>query len=351
MFLRNAWYCAGWDHDVTQGSASLVARKIAGMRLVLYRRLDGQLIALEDRCPHRHAALSLGRKEGDTLRCMYHGMRFDSDGKCVEVPGQDTVPARACVRTFPVVEKDNWIWIWMGDPALADPSKICFSVGPGDPEWRVKTSQTRVQANYRLEIANLADLSHLAWVHENTLGGSRMYADVQPDFTPLANGLNTKFWVYSVPATAAMQHLFPPDALFDLSFDITHTFPCNWVMNLKIHVAGTQTEGPSNGQQLLDTWTCQAVTPRDEDSVDYYYSWGPRAEQDAPGLSDMMRETLDAAFIEDQHVLEAQHVRIKENPDIPGINIAIDAGPGRMLRLLDKLLAEEAEAETVAEAA
>lgn len=101
LFVRNAWYCAGWDYDVSQAKNAVVARKIAGERVVLYRKPDGAVVAMEDRCPHRHASLSLGRKEGDSLRCMYHGMKFGPDGQCTEVPGQSTIPEHACVRTFP----------------------------------------------------------------------------------------------------------------------------------------------------------------------------------------------------------------------------------------------------------
>ncbi|MGH8516338.1 MAG: Rieske 2Fe-2S domain-containing protein, partial [Panacagrimonas sp.] len=182
MFLKNAWYCAGWDSDVTTGKDALVSRKIANELLVLYRTTTGKLVAMADRCPHRQAALSLGRKEGDSLRCMYHGMKFSSDGVCTEIPGQSTIPERACVQTYPVVEKDNWIWVWMGEPTKADPNLICFSVGPGHPDWSIKTSQMRVNTNYRLEVANLADLSHLAWVHEQTVGGSPKYSSLKAQY-------------------------------------------------------------------------------------------------------------------------------------------------------------------------
>ncbi|MCC2626366.1 MAG: vanillate O-demethylase oxygenase [Thermomicrobiales bacterium] len=348
VFLKNAWYCAGWDYEVTCGKESLVTRKIANEHLVMFRTTTGKLVVLADRCPHRQAALSLGRKEGDTLRCMYHGMRFQADGTCVEVPGQSTIPERACVQTFPVVEKDNWIWVWMGDPAKADPNLICFSVGPGDPAWAIKTSKMRVNTNYRLEIANLADLSHLTWVHEQTVGGSIKYSSPKAQYTMTPRGLNTKFWVRNIPATAGFAHMFPPETMFDIGFDIEHTVPCNWIMHYTVHFAGTNTEGDSNGALVLDTWTCQTVTPRDADSVDYYYSMGPRKEQEFPGLSEMMRDTLDKAFREDAAVLEKQWERVKERPDAPQINIALDAGPGKMLWVLDKLLKQEAAEQRVA---
>lgn len=342
MFVKNAWYCAGWDYHVSQSRDAIVARRIAGERVVLYRKPDGGVVALEDRCPHRQAALSLGRKEGDTLRCMYHGLRFNAQGQCVEVPGQSTIPERACVRSFPVIEKDNWIWVWMGNPAKADPALIPFAMGPSEPGWNIKTSMMHVKTNYRWEISNLADLSHITWIHENTVGGSRKYTEVSPKFELTPRGLNTKFWVRSTPAAGAAKHLFPADALFDICFDIQHTIPCTWVLNYRMFTAGTATEGESNGKLILDTWSSQAVTPCDEDSVDYYYSWGTSKETDFPGAADMLREAVDVAFSEDAVQLEAQHVRMKEKPDLKLIDLPFDAGPGKMLWVLDRLLREEA---------
>lgn len=342
MFVKNAWYCAGWDYNVSLGRDAVVPRLIAGERVVLFRKPDGRLVAFEDRCPHRQAALSLGRKEGDTLRCMYHGLRFGADGRCVEVPGRDRIPERACVRVFPVVEKDNWIWVWMGDPVHTDEDLLPFAVGPGADGWYVGTSQMHVKTNYRLEIMNLADLSHLTWVHENTVGGSLKYAQTDPDFEILPRSLKTRYWVRSVEPTGAARHLFPAGTLFDMHFDITHTVPCTWVMHFRIFMAGTATSGNSDGALVLDTWTSQAVTPCDADSVDYYYAWGTSEATHVPGLSDMLREALDIAFREDATQLEAQHQRWREKPDHPMVALPFDHGPAHMIRILDRLLREEA---------
>ncbi|WP_420465466.1 Rieske 2Fe-2S domain-containing protein [Panacagrimonas sp.] len=354
MFVKNAWYNAGWDYlftqsqrnSLTQSKGALVARKIAGERVVLYRRPSGQLVALEDRCVHRQAALSLGQKEGDSIRCMYHGLRFGPDGKCNEIPGQETIPDRACVRAFPVVEKDNWVWVWMGDPARADEALIPHAVGPSDPDWNVKTSQMHVQANYRLEIANLADLTHLAWIHRDTLGAPdaitrERYTHIKPKFTMHKNAMRTQYYVRSVPINTFLSHLFPPGMLFDLEFDIMHTLPCTWVLHFSAYVADGKLDGTPSGQMIADTWTSQAVTPCDEDSVDYY-SWGSSKTCEFPGLSELLRDNLDNAFAEDRHVLEAQHERWKEKPNHPMVDIIHDAGPGKMLWLLDKTLKEEA---------
>ena len=122
-------------------------------------------------------------------------------------------------------------------------------------------------------------------------------------------------------------------------------------MRFRAFSAGTNTEGESNGQLLVDTWTCQAVTPRDEDSVDYYYSWGASKETEIKGLSDLLGSALDEAFTEDRIMLEAQHIRRKEKPNLKMINISHDAGPGKMLWVLDKLIREEGQAQSVTEPA
>lgn len=356
MFVMNAWYCAGWDYMVTQGRDSIVARKLAGERVVLYRKPSGEVVALEDRCPHRQAALSLGQKEGDALRCMYHGIKFAPNGKCIEIPGQSHISERACVRAFPVVERNNWIWVWMGEAEKADEALIPFAIGPGDPEWTMRASHMHVDANYRLEIANLADLSHLAWVHQKSLGGAdpqtqHQYTHIEPKMTMGERAMRTEYVVDNVPAPHFLTHLFPPEARFDLHFDITHTLPCTWVLHFKAFAHGTQTDEMPLGQPVADTLTCQTVVPNDADSVEYYFSWGSRKSFDFPGLSDLLRDVLDIAFLEDRHVLEAQHVRMTEKPDMPMISICHDVGPTRMLRILDKALAREAEAAATSQVA
>jgi vanillate O-demethylase monooxygenase subunit len=229
----------------------------------------------------------------------------------------------------------------MGDPAKADPALICLSVGPGDPDWNMKTDKTRIDADYRLEIANLMDLSHITWTHRKTFGGTRAYADTRPTHTLTARGIDTRFVLRGVPVPIFAQHMFPPGMLFDLDFDIQMTLPCNFVLHFKVSIADEATEGPPAGPVVLDSYSCQAVTPRDEDSVDYYYSWGPSRATDAPGLSDLLHEAINDAFLEDKATLEAQHRNLRSRPDAPQVNIKLDAGPGKMLWVLDRFLKEE----------
>ena len=133
IFLKNCWYVAAWDHELIDGKQ--LARTILEKPVVLYKGESGRVVALEDRCCHRGAPLSMGRIEGDCMRCMYHGMKFEPSGKCIQIPGQDIIPPKLGVRSYPVVERDHLVWIWMGDPAQADPSLIVDYPPLHDPGW------------------------------------------------------------------------------------------------------------------------------------------------------------------------------------------------------------------------
>src|SRR6218665_1966719 len=118
MFVKNCWYVAAWSHEV--GAEGFLSRTIINVPLVIWRTAQGEVVALDDRCCHRGAPLSKGRREGDSVRCMYHGLRFDASGQCVEAPAQARMPPTLKVRGYPIVERHSWIWVWMGDPARAD---------------------------------------------------------------------------------------------------------------------------------------------------------------------------------------------------------------------------------------
>ena len=93
MFVRNQWYIAAFRRDV---STIPTRRVMLGEPVVLYRTPNGAAVALEDRCVHREAPLSMGTVlPSGALQCLYHGMQFDQAGVCVHIPEQSSIPARA----------------------------------------------------------------------------------------------------------------------------------------------------------------------------------------------------------------------------------------------------------------
>ncbi len=121
-FLRNAWYCAGWAADL---GAEPITRTYLNEPVLLYRMRDGRAVAIGERCPHRFAPLHKGKLRDDCIECPYHGLRFDASGACVHNPhGDGAIPKAARVKAYPLVEQYGALWIWMGDPSLADESAL-----------------------------------------------------------------------------------------------------------------------------------------------------------------------------------------------------------------------------------
>ena len=168
-YLMNTWYQAGFADDIPAGGK--LARTICAVPLVFYRRAEGSLTALADRCPHRFAPLSAGRVDGDSIFCGYHGLGFGADGKCMHNPHGPIVSALA-VRSFPVVERHTIVWVWLGDAERADPALIpdLSYIDETPPQARI-SGYMPTAANYQLISDNILDLSHADFLHPDTLGG------------------------------------------------------------------------------------------------------------------------------------------------------------------------------------
>jgi len=166
-FITDCWYVAGWGKDFTR---DLCERTLLGRSLVLYRRTDGQPVALQNRCPHRSFPLASGKLEGDVLRCGYHGIAFNANGSCAEIPTQNVVPRNVCVPSYPLAERGPFVWIWMGDRAAADESKIPDTSWLTSAEWSYATNYLALKGSYVYLHENLLDLSHFTYLHPTTLG-------------------------------------------------------------------------------------------------------------------------------------------------------------------------------------
>jgi phenylpropionate dioxygenase-like ring-hydroxylating dioxygenase large terminal subunit len=132
-FHMNAWYAAAWDVDI---KPALFPQTICGEKVILYRKADGEVAALEDSCWHRRLVpLSRGRLDGDTVVCGYHGMKFNAQGRCVYTPFQQPIGSAAGIRAYPVATRHRLVWLWMGAPALADPLLLPDMHSNEDPAW------------------------------------------------------------------------------------------------------------------------------------------------------------------------------------------------------------------------
>jgi len=336
MWIRNAWYVAAWTHEIEPGR--IHARTIVDQPLVIYRTSDGGMVALEDRCPHRFAPLSMGRLEGDSLRCMYHGLKFAPDGKCIEIPGQKLIPQSACVRRYPLQVVGSWVWIWMGDADKADPATIPPSLALDDPAYRLQAGQLDYDADYLLIDDNLLDLSHLSFTHEKTLGlDMPQWADERPRTVPLDRGLRFQRWLRNHPPRGFMRKLGERVDVWN-SYDFL--FPGIFLQRTDFHPAGTaeRSDGKApEGQPLFHRIDEQAVTPVGRRASRYFYAVGTRARDIDPGKLERLFEVTTAAFHEDKRIIEAQQKLIDLDPDRAMLPTSLDAGPTRFRKLVDAL--------------
>ena len=166
-FVMNEWYVAAFADEIQH---QLLARTLLGKRLVFYRSTQGQVVALEDRCPHRSMPLSAGALDQDTIVCAYHGFRFNTEGDCIEVPSQASCPKNVGIRAYRTHERGAVVWIWMGEPEQADLSKLPSQDWMTDPQWARSQGYLGLRANYVRLHENLLDLTHLSFLHAKSFG-------------------------------------------------------------------------------------------------------------------------------------------------------------------------------------
>lgn len=356
MFIHNTWYVAGWSSEVP--SDGFLARTILGTPLALWRDAQGQVVAFEDMCCHRGAPLSRGRREGDCVRCMYHGLLFDRSGKCVEVPSQDLVPANARVRTFPIVERHRWIWIWMGDVEKADPALVPDTHWLDDPAWRSLEGYTHYDTNYLLICDNLLDFSHLSYVHEKTLGGSPRIAQAVPAIEkvpgPTADwpqlGIRVTRHVPDVPPPPFYQRFRPFETHIDRWFIYDFLLPGTLLMH-----SGGRPVGDPDDRRAVRLHSCQTLTPETESSTHYFFQQSHPAdaldEAAAQAMTESIYASLVQAFNEDRDMITAQYRNILRNPAAPMLPLAMDAALTQFRRLLtERARREHPQAATAASA-
>ena len=165
--LENIWYIAAVGEELT---TEPIARIICGMPMVLFRGESGAVVALEDRCPHRQAPLSMGNVLGDEIQCDYRGFMFNGAGTCVHIPRQDRVPTNMDIRAFAAVERWGFVWIWWGDQSKADDKIIPNLPWTEESHRRSHFFYFHVNANHQLMADNLLDVSHVDFLHRDSIG-------------------------------------------------------------------------------------------------------------------------------------------------------------------------------------
>ena len=176
-FLRRFWHPVFVSEDLKPGYT--MPLKVLGEELTLYRNEDGLARVIEGRCAHRGLLLSVGRVEGDCVRCRYHGWKFDSSGQCVEQPAErKSFAAKVRVASYPVEEYFGFVWVYLGDAPV-----------PELPRWPELEGYGRFHIvelrnwNYFHDLENTVDDVHQRWVHRDSVYQDAGRAEQMPEIT------------------------------------------------------------------------------------------------------------------------------------------------------------------------
>lgn len=358
MFIYSSWYVAATDREVEPDK--VLARTILGEPIALYRKTDGSVAALRDQCCHRLAPLSLGAVVDDTLRCGYHGFRFDGAGRCVEIPGQAKIPSRAKVRAYPIIERYGFVWIWMGNPELAgDDSTIPDALRVlNQPGWDSRASYVHVKSGYRLIVDNLQDASHAEYVHLKTLrvvgmGEAMRKSDKVPERSyrfELVNGHIQHHWrVLNAPGGPSfvkglcLQNGLDYEALkakpVDWTLETVWYPPVVWTFNPTTMLSGAKPETAA-------TWTnVIAITPETESTTHYFWADAQSFNPKDGRIAEFYHKATQEAFAEDVVVFEAQQRRIGSGDvmDFDVVTVSGDTASVQARRILNALKAKEVD--------
>lgn len=327
-FLKNAWYMIAWSHELAD--TPMFTRVVLDTPIMLYRDpADGVLRAMHDRCPHRFAPLSRGAIVDGNVRCGYHGLQFNHEGACVRNPFNKAAPSAAKVRTFPVVDKGNCVWVWMGDPALADPADAPMIAHHVDPEQRCVFGVTLTKADYRLVSDNLMDLTHTAFLHP-ALGGDFYY----PKFRSWEEGdaIYSDYVIADIPN-------FLGDAL--PAERVTHRDTIRWSAP-GTHVLESLTTAADDADIAIHQPSAHILTPETAHTTHYF--WSSAQPKDSPISDDELKEILRNAFDrEDKPMVEAVQWAMGDADlwDLDPVLIPTDAGTVRVRRKLSALIERE----------
>ena len=304
--IPNQWYAIAESKEVKSGKPTPLRR--LGQDLVLWRNNEGKLSVMLDLCPHRGAALSAGKIVDGCIECPFHGFQFNGKGQAQFIPANGKnapVPKVFQVQTFTAQDAHGFIWVWYGEAQESYPPLPWFE--DLDPEHFIYGGiGVHWNSHYTRSIENQLDVSHLPFVHKNTIGrGNRTL--VNGPYVTLENN-TIAVWVDNreddgTPPTKPTK-MAPPNKPALLTFK----FPNLWQNRL--------------GDKFR---IIAAFAPIDDDNSMVYvrsYQWVKRPNAVNRAVAQVTAQFNKIILREDQRVVETQR------PKVAGLDIGERFIPG-----------------------
>jgi phenylpropionate dioxygenase-like ring-hydroxylating dioxygenase large terminal subunit len=342
--VRDQWYVAAYGREIGR---ELFSRTICGESILFWRTEAGQVTAMSDRCVHRRFPLSEAPSHllGDTVVCGYHGFTYGTDGACVAVPGQTRIPRTARLKSYPVVEQDSFVWVFIGDPAKADSTRIPRAPWLDQEGWTVVSGMEPLPARASLLVDNLMDLSHETYLHGGYIGTPEVAE------TPITTEVDEEAGIIYVS-----RHMddaeCPPFYAKSTGIqgritrwqDIEFTPPCLYKLHSRIAPVGVLPNEDGSDPDAFHVEVVYAITPETENSTHDFWMVARDFALDDQGVSDFLAENNRTVVLQDVTALTTLEQVIAGEPDgYQELSINIDTGGLAARRLIAKLAAAAAE--------
>jgi phenylpropionate dioxygenase-like ring-hydroxylating dioxygenase large terminal subunit len=338
-YPRRHWYVVAAADDI---GTEPVARTVCGEHLVLYRAGSGEVVVMDDRCPHRSYPLSKGIVCGDEIQCGYHGLRFRPDGSCAWAPNQDRIPSRASVTTRPCARVGPWIMVWMGDPAAPDLDRLPVAPWFDDESWAHVHGMEPLAARYELLVDNLLDLSHESFLHAGLIGTPEVA------LTPIDTTVDEERAVVcvsrhmeSVECPAFYTGSTGLQTPIDRWQDIEYHPPGWYVLHVRVAPAGSTPTSSGDDPRAAHLEVLYAITPVDDHrTMDFWAVCRDFAVDDAEVDEFMARSNRDVV-LQDVDALNLIEARLGDEWDPPEVSLKIDTGGLAARRMLQAMMSSE----------
>lgn len=328
-FLQNAWYVAGFTEEIAKGQ--MMARRILDRPLLLMRGENGLVSALVDRCPHRFAPLSLGEFDGTSVTCKYHGLGFGRDGACTNNPHGPTTGLR--VPAWPVCEQDGLLWVWAGESGANEAVPPPRYAMQDEATAFVRHGYLHGNADYRLMVDNILDLSHIEFLHP--ILGTPEVRKAAVEVTSEAAGVKVARAMKGEVLSEGLAYIYgAAGQQVNRTLMVEWSVPSNLVLTVEV-----QRQQGRTGSQTLHLFTPESAT-----STHYFYTSSMLRQDATAEQFDAFAGALARVFLtEDKPMIDAQQERIggRDISDLKPALLRIDKGPVLARRKLDQLITLE----------
>ncbi len=337
-YLKRAWYVAAMSKEVED--EALFHRRILGKSVMIYRLADGTPVALHDRCPHRFAPLSMGKRVGDEVSCPYHALRFNSAGTCTRNPhGNGRIPDAARVDVFPLIEKFGFIWIWL-DSTEPDPALLPdFSpLDEGHPNGVAQTYM-HLDVNYELIIDNVMDLSHIDHVHGEIITTRGQLSPVIPKVRETPTTISARWEWSQQPAMM----IFAP-FLSRSDDEAEHYFDIVWHAPANIQLSVGAVQDAKSFDEAISQYDLHTCTPEDEFKTHYFFATRRNhLDDDAEYNALKIKGMHDAFELEDGPLVQAvqKEMGAADFFELNPVLMSNDVAPVKVRRLLKRMIDAE----------